>query len=113
MKKKQNAFFFRVSALLLIFCLLTSAFCACGKAPSSGDMEDSGFEMMPAETETPSVEPPRPVATASLGVVGDILIHDTVYNSAKAAGGGAYDFTEQYELVAPYLKKYDLSVANL
>lgn len=113
MKKKQNAFFFRASALLLIFCLLTPAIVACGKAPVAGDMEDSGFETLPAETETPAVEPPRPVATASLGVVGDILIHDTVYNSAKAAGGGSYDFTEQYELVAPYLEKYDLAVANL
>lgn len=48
--------------------------------------------------------------TATLAAVGDILIHDRVYNKAKTPTG--YDFKPMLALVKPYIKKADIAVAN-
>lgn len=67
----------------------------------------------PVKEEKPA-EPPKPyvVSTASVGVTGDILIHESVYKAARRSDG-SYDFTENYEHITPYFQKYDYMVANL
>jgi len=66
------------------------------------------------QKEEVPTEPPEPyvVSTASIGVTGDILIHEPVYNAARRSDG-TYDFSENYEHITPYFQKYDCMVANL
>ncbi len=121
-RKKKRKLNYRgitvLSLLALIICLMVFvAVDGREETPLS-----SGSDQTEEETETrvpvfsssvPSVTEKKVVSTASLGVIGDILIHQKVYEAAKAAGGGEYDFTEHYEYVTKYLSKYDYTVANL
>ena len=52
------------------------------------------------------------VATASIGVTGDILIHNDVLKAALTSDG-AYDFNPMFSKVSPYYKKYNKMIANL
>ncbi len=52
------------------------------------------------------------VATASMGVTGDILIHQDVLNAAKKSDG-TYDFNDAFTKISPYYKKYNKMIANL
>lgn len=60
----------------------------------------------------PQVTKPHVVSSASIGVTGDILIHETVYNAAKRADG-TYNFEENYDHISRYFEKFDYMVANL
>jgi len=75
--------------------------------------EEENTAVPGTSSSVPAVTEKKVVSTASLGVVGDILIHEKVYLAAKAAGGGEYDFTENYEYVKKYFSQYDYTVANL
>ena len=46
----------------------------------------------------------------SLVMVGDALLHSSVYNDAYI--NGKYDFTKQLELIKPIIKNYDLAFYN-
>ncbi|KZE67701.1 capsular biosynthesis protein [Fictibacillus phosphorivorans] len=67
---------------------------------------------LPKEIKTePIVQKPVEKTTSlTLAAVGDILIHDTVYNSAKTASG--YDFNRNFLPVKPYLVQPDITMAN-
>lgn len=67
----------------------------------------------PTSSSVPEVTGPYVTNTATLGITGDILIHEKVYLAAAAAGNGDYDFTENYEFVKSYFSQYDYTVANL
>ncbi|WP_425590083.1 CapA family protein [Fictibacillus sp. NPDC058756] len=68
---------------------------------------------MPKQTEPgPAVEKPVEKTTSlTLAAVGDILIHDTVYNKAKQQSG-AYNFNPNFVPVKPYLTQPDITMAN-
>lgn len=51
------------------------------------------------------------VSTATLAAVGDILVHNTVYQKASI-GDDKYNFNPMFELVKPYLSKVDIAMAN-
>lgn len=57
-----------------------------------------------------TVAPKTFVSTISLGGIGDILIHDWVYNDAKTSTG--YDFTPMFQHVTEILQQPDLLLAN-
>ena len=80
----------------------------------TGTEETRSERQTETKEENGSTEEKEPfvVSTASLGVTGDILIHDTVYKSAHRADG-SYDFTENYQHIASYFEKFDYMVANL
>ncbi len=110
---------FRFCLLILSVVLLLGTFVSCGTQPSSEQTEteetkdaEKESETLSDVPETPEVVEPYVVSTASLGVTGDILIHETVYKSVFR-GDGVYDFTENYSFVKPYFEKYDYMVANL
>lgn len=61
---------------------------------------------------TPSPTPPSPVTQkVSLAAIGDVLIHNSVYNDARTKDGG-FDFTPMLEAVKGLLVQPDLLVAN-
>lgn len=55
---------------------------------------------------------PRKIASATVVNTGDIMIHSTVLDGAKVAGGG-YDFSALFSKVKPNFQAADLAVANL
>ncbi|GGB46603.1 CapA family protein [Fictibacillus barbaricus] len=59
----------------------------------------------------PAAEKPVEKTTnLTLAAVGDILIHDRVYNKAKTPSG--YDFNRNFQPVKPYLTGPDITIAN-
>lgn len=71
-------------------------------------------ENTPVETEqsveTVPEEPEPIVTTSSIYAIGDILLHDSVYDAAKSGDG--YDFTPAFERVASKMSEADITVAN-
>ena len=63
----------------------------------------------PTTEETPPLEP---VASATVGVQGDLLMHKPVITACTTEDGG-YDFASIFRYVAEYTASYDYSVANL
>ncbi|MED4126684.1 CapA family protein [Shouchella miscanthi] len=57
-----------------------------------------------------SVDSNRFQLTATICAVGDILIHDRVYDDARVEGG--FDFSPMFDNVAPYLQAADVTIAN-
>jgi poly-gamma-glutamate capsule biosynthesis protein CapA/YwtB (metallophosphatase superfamily) len=58
-------------------------------------------------------KPPEKVVTktsATLEAVGDVLLHNNVYNKAK--NNNTYDFKPMFEEVKPYLSNADITIAN-
>ncbi|MBQ4243356.1 MAG: CapA family protein [Clostridia bacterium] len=53
------------------------------------------------------------ISTVSFVAVGDNLIHNTIYEQAKArTTDGSYDFSYAYEKIAPYIAEPDIAVLN-
>ena len=48
---------------------------------------------------------------ASMVMVGDNLIHSSIYKDASDGAGG-YDFTKMYSIVKPLIKNYDIAYYN-
>lgn len=57
---------------------------------------------------------PSPMTrTASLAIVGDIMVHDYQYNEAYDPETGTYDFMHNFQDVKKYFAGYDLVLGNL
>ena len=115
MKQNKKIRLFTLGVILLLCASLTLS--CVQQAPftvETGESRDPSAPSAPASAEEKltELEYPHAVATASVGVIGDILIHSTNYESAHR-GNGVCDFTENYEFITPYLSKYDYTVANL
>lgn len=67
--------------------------------------------LSPAPGFTPAPAPTPVTYRTTLGAIGDILLHNTVYQDA-AADGGSYDFQPMLSLVAEKLDKPGILVAN-
>lgn len=68
-------------------------------------------------TETMVTEPEHTVATATVGVVGDLLMHKQLFqqssNSVSYQADGSYDFSAIFQYIKEYTQGYDYAVANL
>lgn len=101
----------------LIGIVLTAAFAAAGCEPD-GPRAEAGASAQPSPVRaaeaapSPKAPPAGPVTfRAKLSAVGDILIHNTVYQDAYGAEGG-YDFRPMFAPVKELLQKPDLLIAN-
>ncbi|WP_102275651.1 CapA family protein [Cytobacillus massiliigabonensis] len=77
------------------------------------DSKKSEFVFQPIQSHQPRqtfVEAKSYSQTITLGAIGDILIHDWVYNDAKTADG--YDFTPMFQHIKQTLHQPDLLLAN-
>ncbi len=121
-KRRQRQLYIRLALLgavvfallgLLIFGavkLLIPLFSGLGEPPSSE----------PAASSEPTDPPgPQVVSTATIGSMGDLLMHKPVfddlsrYNSAVQSADGSYDFTCVFEHIMGYTAGLDYAVANL
>lgn len=71
-----------------------------------------------APTETTMPEPEHVVATATIGAMGDLLMHKTVfddsqYNSAVQKADGTYDFEPVFRYLKDYVTPLDYAAINL
>ncbi|MCQ6268026.1 CapA family protein [Fictibacillus sp. WQ 8-8] len=79
--------------------------------PASSERQNKDSIKKTTDKPPKKTEPQETVHTATIGAVGDILIHDRVYNKAKKRDG-SYDFNPMLKEVKPYLEKPDITVAN-
>ena len=70
----------------------------------------------PTQTQ-PTTQPTDPpiikLSTATLGAVGDVLLHDDVIKSGDNDRDKNYDFHSIFQKITPYFSKTDYMVANL
>ncbi len=116
-KKKNFSPYWLVPVFLVVMLVLAVWASFSGKTavttePPATDPAVTGTEEAPVSEEIPEVTEPHPVATASVGVTGDILIHDPIINNNRTADGN-YDFNNIYADIKPYFEKYDFMIANL
>lgn len=85
--------------------------CATAEVETSTEQTETPAPETEAEEPAPVPEEPEPVVTTtSVYAIGDILLHDSVYNAAKSGDG--YDFTAAFEPIAPILTEADIAIAN-
>lgn len=69
--------------------------------------------------ETTSPEPEHVIATATVGAMGDLLMHKpifddlTQYNAAVQQPDGSYDFTSVFQYLSEYISPLDYAAVNL
>ncbi len=78
------------------------------KAPESSATSVPTYEPTAVPTEAPMT-----YKDVTLLAAGDYLIYNSMRDSAKAYGGGTYDFTEMTKYVNDYIGKHDFSAVNL
>ncbi|MGA9466051.1 MAG: CapA family protein [Exiguobacterium marinum] len=93
-----------LSSLVVLF--------ACSTTPATNQEIPAEVEepIVEVPEEAPPIEPEPLVTTASLYAIGDVLLHDSVYNAARVDDG--YDFDSAFEQISPILSRADISIAN-
>ena len=69
----------------------------------------------PEETEPPTTQAPETehvVATATVGAVGDLLMHKPVFDTARKSDG-SYDFSSIFRYIKDTVSTLDYAIANL
>ena len=68
-------------------------------------------------TAAPTEETVPPPVSATIGTVGDLLMHKQLFqagsNSVNNKGDGTYDFHSIFQYLTPYTQGYDYAIANL
>lgn len=70
-------------------------------------------------TATTAPEPVHVIATATVGAMGDLLMHEPIfsnegnYNAAVQQEDGSYDFSTVFQYLAPYTSALDYAAINL
>ena len=77
-----------------------------------GEKPASSEEHLSSETQLVTEAAVTEIASATVGVQGDLLMHKPVIKACTLEDGG-YDFEPVFRYVAEYMKKCDYSVANL
>ena len=78
--------------------------------PTAPRTEPTETETQPPETTLP--EPEHVVATASVGTMGDLLMHKPVFDTCLQSNG-SYDFSSIFRYVKDIVSGLDYAIANL
>jgi hypothetical protein len=109
--------------ILMMLVVVGISIIGCTTVDTAGTLQTQAPTPTPTPTEnveatpmpTPTAEPtpsPKPVVTrAGLSAIGDILIHNTVFQDA-ALPDGTYDFKPMFKKVKPILHEADVAIAN-
>lgn len=132
MKSKQNRLI-SILLILIVFLIVGTLFTikACFDLvhlnPEVSSTEQGEYqvpssvatELIEIPTETTLPEPEHIVSTATIGAMGDLLMHKpifddlTEYNAAVQQPDGSYDFTSVFQYLSEYTSSLDYAVANL
>ena len=132
MKSKQNRLISVLLILIVLFIVGTLfTIKACfdlvhlnSEVSSTEEVETQVPTSVPTEpieipTETTLPDPEHVVSTATIGAMGDLLMHKpifddlTQYNAAVQQPDGSYDFTSVFQYLSEYTSSLDYAVANL
>lgn len=92
-------------AILLVFFIAS-----CNTNEQEHQYPNSELEEDKTDEEEIVIKEPE-IYTASVSSIGDILIHNSVYEDALVEKG-KFDFTKMFERVKPYLESADITIAN-
>ena len=126
-RKRNNTGIFVLLLLLIVLMIAATLFMIklCldipGRSPES--KPDIPVQTEPALTEPPTEitapEPEHVVSTATVGSMGDLLMHMpifddwTKYNAAVQQSDGSYDFESVFRYLTEYIAPLDFAAANL
>lgn len=96
---------------LLIFTGWILVGCTSNNQSNETPSVDSSTEATELVDESQPVNDSEIVDTITIRSVGDILVHDTVYQDAYTGEG--YNFDHMFDGVRPYLENADITTANL
>ncbi len=104
-----------LAAMVLGFWLVRSGLQG-NRLPEDGTASGTETTGAPAETTQPQQE--FVVSTATIGAMGDLLMHKTIfdypeYNATCDNQDGTYDFSTLFQYLTPYSSPVDYMVANL
>jgi poly-gamma-glutamate synthesis protein (capsule biosynthesis protein) len=75
--------------------------------------EDDNKDLRNTSNKTQEVSDDKQIYKASMVMVGDNIIHESVYKDALKNGNNTtYDFKPMYELVKPIISSYDIAYVN-
>lgn len=107
MKRKKKMYLSAALAIILAFCTGFLIISWNGQTSKSAQLlEQTGHEFKEHTLAYKTIS-----KQITLGAIGDILIHDTVYKDARVKNG--YDFKPILQNVRPLLSQPDLLLANL
>ncbi len=108
MKKKLLIFLAAVIVLDVIALAVMFFTRDIDRAPVSATVPDATSDAQDAPPTTQQ----ELFSRVSFVAVGDNLIHDTVYEQAKARSSTGYDFTDAYERIAHLIEEPDVAILN-
>jgi len=97
-------------ALIGIFLVGVILFLALNKSNNKKDTKDNKNEKTNEQVNI-EPEPEKPSNRIRLAMVGDVLIHEAVYNDADL-GNGNYDFSHMFTYIPDLIDGYDLKYFN-
>lgn len=105
------------ASLLLASCSSVIADTESTDASAPSDQASTPVEETPDSTpeaapNTPESNPDEPIAELSIVSGGDILLHPSIYESARV-GADDFDFTYQYEHIEHWISGADLALCSL
>ncbi len=122
-KQRQRQLYFRLgllaAAALVLLVLLIAGIVTLVGVLTGGDPEGTEPPVISSEPSDPGPTEPYVVSAATVGAMGDLLMHKPVfddlsqYNSAVQSADGSYDFTCVFEHLMDYTSELDYAVANL
>lgn len=104
----KKGIFIGTAVMIVLICVISSL--SYVQYSEWKQKNDEPIISIPNTTRSVAVETKEFHSSAVIGGIGDILIHDWVYNDAKIKNG--YNFKPIFHLVKPMLQKPDLLIAN-
>lgn len=98
---------------LALFLLVSLSLVSCGGAISENSIDSNRTAGFHHEKVVEQKEPKEVIDITkeiTIAAIGDMLIHNSVYNDAQ--NGDGYDFKPMLEKVKPYLENATISIAN-
>ena len=112
---KRRIFLSVCAVVLAVFIvLITLLVKSCNKYNKTVNTDSSVTSSATKDKESDLPKNEKVIDTyATVISTGDIMVHSTQLSGARISGSDEYDFSAFFKETAPYLKNYDLAVANL
>ncbi|MCI2001106.1 MAG: CapA family protein [Clostridia bacterium] len=111
--KRKNTERFKILLLLIPLIFL---FTSCGQSQSISSSSELSSSYISSAESSSKIEPeptPPVVHTASLAVIGDMMVHSYQYNESYDSKTGTYEFDHNFAAVKKYLQAADYCIGNL
>ena len=104
LKKKPIIFLILIIFIVIFLCFK----CSCNSSSDLKNFKKDNLNDRKVELEDNNIDSKK---SLSLVMVGDVLIHESVYKDALNSDG-TYDFSSMFEYIGPLIEDYDLKYCN-